>query len=298
MTQASAATVSGNQSRIKHTLLRRSTPRAIRFLRSARTLGLYLLDPVDYAARVINNQRRLPPFHLRREVGDPSIFQSSGAEWLSYARLLCDLKPHERVLDVGCGCGLMALFLEDYLSAEGSYTGIDVQAGAVNWCRAHIGRRRDNFNFVHLDRRSGRYNPRGQSGPLRLPFADSSFDLLVVKSVFTHLLREDVEAYAAEISRVLAPGGRCLASWFLLDGDAHVEGSGLNFPFGDTVCRYESEQSPETAVAYAEPYVRNLFARHGLDVPASVRRGTWSGRLDGLSTQDLTIIEKRDAHHD
>jgi len=292
MSQAPTATVSGNRSRIKHALLRRSTPSAIRFLRSVRTLGLYMLDPVDYAARVINNQRHLPPFHLRREVGDPSIFQSSGAEWLSYARLLCDLQPHERVLDVGCGCGLMALSLEDYLSAEGSYTGIDVQAGAVKWCQAHIGRRRGNFNFVHLDHRSGRYNPRGESGSMRLPFEDSSFDLLLVKSVFTHLLREDVEAYAAEISRVLAPGGRCLASWFLLDDDSP------NFPFGDAVCRYQSEQSPETAVAYAEPYVRALFARHRLEIREPIHRGTWSGRPGGLSRQDLTIIENPRECHD
>ena len=293
MNATASATVSGNQSRLKRKLLQGSPRRALEILRSARRTGLRILDPLDYAARAINNQRRLPPFHLRREVGDRSIFERSGAEFLAYMRLICGLRPGERVLDIGCGCGLMALFLEDYLDDSGSYTGIDVQAEAIDWCTSHIADRRPNFRFVHLDRHSSRYNPGGESGPLRLPFENASFDVMVVKSVFTHLLRGDLEEYIREISRVLAPGGRCLASWFVFDLPG-APSRASTFGHGDGVCRYESEHSPETAVAYSEPYLRSLLAAHDLEIQGPVYRGRWAGEADGLSTQDLMVI----AHHD
>jgi SAM-dependent methyltransferase len=294
MSIAATATVSGNRSGLKRRLLHRSPARALEILRAARRTGLRILDPLDCAARAINNQRRLPPFHLRREVGDPSIFERSGAEFLAYMRLICGLRPDERVLDIGCGCGLMALFLEDYLDAMGSYTGLDIQEEAIDWCRKSIGSRRPNFRFAHLNRHNRRYNLSGRRGPLRLPFDDGSFDFMVVKSVFTHLLRDDVEEYVREIGRTLAPGGRCLASWFLFDPGG-APGRGCSFTHGDSECRYESEQSPETAVAYSESYVRSTLAAHGLRVQGPVYRGRWAGEPDGLSTQDLTVIVHADA---
>jgi SAM-dependent methyltransferase len=277
-------------------LLRGMPPATLQLLRSVRSAGLRVLDPVDYASRVINNQRRLPPFHLRREVGDPSIFESSGAEFLAYSKLLCNLRRDERVLDIGCGCGLMALFLEDYLDETGAYLGIDVQAGAIRWCQSHIGSRSPNFRFMHLDVRNQRYNPRGDTAKLRVPGEDGAFDFIIVKSVFTHLLQPDVEQYLAEIRRLLSDGGRCLASWFLLSSTAWQPApgrEGLTFAYGDGTCRYESERSPEAAVAYAEPHVRRLLDQHGLRLREPLHRGMWSGEADGLSTQDLTVIEKR-----
>jgi SAM-dependent methyltransferase len=278
-------------------MLRGLPPAALPMLQSVRRAGLHALDPVDYASRIINNQRRLPPFHLRREVGDPSIFESSGAEFLAYAKLLCGLRRDERVLDIGCGCGLMALFLEDYLDRKGSYLGIDVQPGAIGWCRSHIGARSPNFSFEHIDVSNRRYNPRGAAAELRVPVGNGAIDFVVVKSVFTHLLPGDVERYIAEIGRVLAPAGRVLASWYLLPSPgwrpAPNRRGGLTFEYGEGVCRYESERSPETAVAYDEGYVGRLLDEHGLRLRAAVYRGTWSGGASGLSAQDLTVIERR-----
>jgi SAM-dependent methyltransferase len=44
----------------------------------------------------------------------------------------------------------------------------------------------------------------------RLPYADEMFDAVVAKDVFEHVA--DAGRVAAEVSRVLAPGGRVLAS--------------------------------------------------------------------------------------
>jgi SAM-dependent methyltransferase len=278
---------------VKQLLLRGMPSPTLRGLRLVRTAGLRLLDPIDAAARAINNKQRLPPFHLRREVGDPSAFESSGAEFLAYCKLLGGLRPDGRVLDIGCGCGLMALFLEEYLAETGSYLGIDVQAEPVRWCQSHITSRSPNFRFAHLDVANQRYNPRGKSAAMSIPADDRAFDLVIVKSVFTHVLPHDVESYLPEISRVLDDGGRCLASWFLFTPGAPSSErprGALTFDFGGDACRYQSQRSPETAVAYAEPYVRCLLERHGLTLLAPVYPGTWSRRADGLSAQDLTII--------
>ena len=44
--------------------------------------------------------------------------------------------------------------------------------------------------------------------------------MAVAHSLFPYLLAEEFEHYAAEIARVLKPGGRLLATFFLLDEEA------------------------------------------------------------------------------
>ena len=40
------------------------------------------------------------------------------------------------------------------------------------------------------------------------PYEDGEFDVVVLTSVFTHMLPDDVAHYLDEIARVLKPGGR------------------------------------------------------------------------------------------
>ena len=279
-------------------LLSRPQPSTfLQALRSARTIGLSLLEPVDYASRVINNKRRFPPLRLRREVGDLSSFESSGGEFMAYCKLLCSVQPNERVLDIGCGCGLMTLLFEDYLDPTGRYVGVDVQSRLVRWCQKHISSRSPNFKFVHLDLPNQRYNPGGNPhAEFRIPEEDHTFDFILLKSVFTHLLPKDIERCIAEISRLLSEDGRCLVSVFLFtEGPAEVKStrSSLSFESGNDVYRYQSERVPETAVAYSESYIRRILSHHNLVLQEPIRYGTWSGRgANGLSFQDLIVITR------
>lgn len=260
----------------------------INLLRSFRYLALLALSPLDYVSRLLNCKKDLPPLHLRRYVGPLGSFESSGAEFMSYLRQLAELRSDERVLDIGCGCGQMALHLERYLNEKGSYVGVDIHRPSIRWCQKKISSRRSNFQFAHIDVRNLAYNPEGvhRAETYQFPFEAGSFDVILLKSVFTHMRPPEVSNYLREVARLLKSNGRCLATFFLLNEDHGM------FKFGEGVWRYRLEHSPESAVAYDERYVMDLLAQHGLALKAPVYYGNWTGRKDGLSYQDILLLEK------
>lgn len=209
---------------------------------------------------------------------------------MDHLRVLAELQPDERVLDIRCGCGQMALHLEKYLDENGSYVGVDIHRPSIRWCQKNIGRRRSNFQFAHIDVRNLAYNPDGthRAETYQFPFDERSFDLILLKSVFTHMR-------PPEVVRLLKSNGRCLATFFLLNEEqASLALQGANdveFKYGEGVWRYRLEQSPESAVAYDESYVMELLTMHGLTLKQPVHYGSWAGRKDGLSYQDILLLE-------
>jgi SAM-dependent methyltransferase len=131
----------------------------------------------------------------------------------------------------------------------------------------------------------------------RFPYDDGSFDLVVGKSVWTHLLREEASAYLAECARVLRVGGRCWISFFLLNDESRrlvdEDRASMRFPFErDEVHRVNVQESPEAAVAYDERFVVASFQRNGLKPQVPIDYGTWSGRTDGSDYQDVVLATK------
>jgi SAM-dependent methyltransferase len=270
----------------------------INFLRAFRNYMYVGLSPIDYISRVINNKKNLPPLYLRRYVGPLRSFESSGAEFRSYLQLLAELKPSDSVLDIGCGCGMMGIYLQEYLNETGYYTGVDISRSAIKWPHKNITGKYPNFKFLHIDINNLTYNPKGKLNAENFifPFKDASFDIILLKSVFTHLRPAQVENYLKEIARLLKKGGRCLGTFFLLNDEQQaLDRQGRNklkFLFGEGEWRYVYEHSPESAMAFDERYILNLLEKNGLALKNSIYYGKWSGR-SGLSDQDIIVFEKK-----
>jgi ubiquinone/menaquinone biosynthesis C-methylase UbiE len=99
--------------------------------------------------------------------------------------------PGESILDIGCGTGRLAEFVARVVGKRGRVIGIDPLTFRVN-----LSHRRALPNFTaRVGRAEDLY-----------AFADSSFDVVIMNSVF-HWLQDQRQALA-EAARVLRPGGR------------------------------------------------------------------------------------------
>ncbi len=227
-------------------------------------------------------------------------FRAIGLGIVAEIREACALAPDHHVLDVGCGTGRVAIPLTQYLSAEGRYEGFDPVARAIRHCSTRITPSYPLFRFQVADLYNKRYNRRGRikDSEHRFPYPDASFDLVFATSVFTHLLPEGSARYVAESARVLKPGGRFFATWFLLNAESEAAldagRSTISFPRRQELHRLHSARNPESAVAYDEGFVLDLYAIHGLTLREPAGHGSWSGRAPSgyAGYQDRVVARK------
>jgi SAM-dependent methyltransferase len=262
--------------------------------RAVTSLRLRALDARD--ALTGRRDPLVPP--RRRQFVGQGDFVATGDEFLGHFRALAGLRPGDRVLDVGCGIGRMARPLTGFLDPrEGRYEGFDVDREGIGWCRRRYARRHPNFGFQVADLYNRRYHPGGahRAGDYRFPYEDGSFDLAIATSVFTHLLEDEADHYLAESARVLAPGGRVFATFFVLDEGSRkrIAAGEAGLPFLDPEGHVAvvSDDLPEEAVAYDAGWIAERLAAHGLE-QREARPGRWSGREDGLSFQDIVVAHR------
>ncbi len=231
---------------------------------------------------------------------------SSGEEFVALGENFCRellmkralLAPTSALLDVGCGNGGIACALTRVLSSEGRYEGLDINKTSIEWLQAHYGAF-PNFQFSHADVYNKMYNGTGRYAPrdYRLPYPDSAFDIVVLKSVFTHMLPDDLRAYIRECSRVLRPYGRAVITYFLLNAESARFARGtaklrldVEWP-GDPLCRVMNADVPEIGVGHDEGRIRGYYAESGLSI-AEIVYGDWCGRPTMLGFQDLVVAIK------
>ena len=255
--------------------------------------------PLELADRL--RGRRDPPLPPRwlRYVG-PGDFKAIGEEFAGYLVSHAGLQPDHAVLDIGCGVGRMAAPLTTILGPAGRYDGIDIVPAGIRWCRRHITPLHPQFEFHVADLENARYNPSGGGDPsnYRFPFADASYDVILLASVLTHLAPGVVDHYLSEIARLLRPGGRCLASVFLLDEysrdrvDAGMTAEGFAYQHEGDLHRTARPGEPDDIVALDELWLCDHIDARGLRLLNPIHYGAWSGRADSLSHQDVIVVER------
>lgn len=247
--------------------------------------------------RLTRCNRFLPvPPAERNFVGDGD-FLAIGCEFLRHFVELGGLQPQDRVLEIGCGLGRMAVPLTQYLEPPvGRYTGFDVVAEGIAWARDNIAASYSNFEFLHLDYRNSLYNPSGSLGEGRemLPFSAASVDFVFMTSVVTHLDAGDTAFYLAESARLLRPHGRLFVTAFLMDqlNRQLVQDGKARPPFdsAEPGPTYISDPAhPMAAVAFDLDWFLTTSAAAGLHLVRPIAFGHWSGRT-AENFQDICVF--------
>ncbi|NRB46128.1 MAG: class I SAM-dependent methyltransferase [Saprospiraceae bacterium] len=224
-------------------------------------------------------------------------FLQQGETWLKHFIEKGQLAPEHQVLDIGSGIGRIAIPLTTYLNEHGGYEGFDVVKMGVDWCQKHISRKFPNFRFQYIPIDNDLYRSEGlQAANYHFPYANEQFDFVVLTSVFTHMLPDEVENYLAEIHRVLKPNGRCMATFFIWsEAAARLSPSNpkFQFPFDHGHYRLMDEKVKSANVAFDDTYLENYLDKVGLRIENTFP-GFWCGRpkADSLDFQDVLLLQK------
>jgi ubiquinone/menaquinone biosynthesis C-methylase UbiE len=227
----------------------------------------------------------------------PGNFTKIGDRFLKHFIQFGNLNPHHNVLDVGSGIGRMAIPLTTYLTT-GKYEGFDIVEKGIKWCTKNITKRFPNFQFKHISLKNDLYSSDGSDAvSFMFPYPDNSFDFVFLTSVFTHMLPVETEHYMSEISRVMKKGGRCFATFFILNDESirfMNDSSFVMFPFNHGHYSLMDEKVVSANVACQEDYIRQILAGKNKFSITIVRYGSWSGRpkVDSTDYQDIVVFEK------
>jgi len=206
--------------------------------------------------------------------------------------------PHHRILDIGSGIGRMAIPFMTFLSEGGTYDGFDIDKRGVDWCQKNLSKRRPNFRFEYVDLFNKYYNKNGQliSSEFMFPYEGRSFDFVFATSVFTHMLTPDVLHYFEEISRVLKPNGKAMVTFFVIDAlaqkaiDEKRATAYLKYKYNENSF-YSHRNVPEAEIGFQSSWIEKSAAIKGLRIE-KILYGSWSGRPNPFSYQDILILRK------
>ena len=178
----------------------------------------------------------------------PAIFH----QWPQRIITLAEPKPDDRILDVGCGTGVLTRQLRAMASEPANLTGVDLSESMLGVAREHC----PGVEFH-------------QCSASELPFADASFDLVV--SSFMLMFVPEPEQALQEMYRLVAPGGRLVISVW--------QGLQTNPVYQALVDIAREVLGEESAESLAWPYVlgkpghlETLFCAAGISTPRIVNR--------------------------
>lgn len=232
----------------------------------------------------------VPPSSMMNH--DPEKYQLSALYNMSVIDSLVPIKPHSKILEVGCAAGRLALPLLDYLDNKvgGSYEGFDIKKDRIDWATNNISSSYKNFRFRFLDLQSG-----GVDGStLSFPYEDKSFDLIIFHSVFTHLLEPEALNYLAESTRVLSESGAIYATFFLWDPETakSVEVNQVRWSFSIDYGTHRIVDAKEKtlAVAFDYDFLCHSLEKNDLYIEKEIR-GQWRSQFS--NGQDILLLRRR-----
>lgn len=252
-----------------------------------------LYSPLDlFSSASYDNGIPIPPKSLIFTGGGD--FKETGFRFLSYFKKYGDLEPSFKVLDIGSGMGRMAIPLSHYTSNSGTYDGIDIMKEGTEWCAKNISSKFPNFKFHHVDLKNDLYKLDGDDASnFKLPFPNDHFDLVILISVFTHMLPDELSNYLSEIQRTLKSGKKCLITLFVFHDDSIL----VKNNFGKFIKQngdfaLMSEKVKSANVAYSMDFIKRQLAENDCQLDYySV--GKWQDIDAEEDFQDFIVFSKR-----
>lgn len=140
-----------------------------------------------------------PPSELLEQIANDSSvenFKASFPNVRDSAVRYCELAGEnfygfENILDFGCGVGRFIFAFDEHIGSGQRLFGCDLNESCAKWCEQNIEFAKINWSSLLPP----------------LPYEDESIDYINAVSVFTHLTVDLQIKWAAEIYRILRPGG-------------------------------------------------------------------------------------------
>jgi SAM-dependent methyltransferase len=186
-----------------------------------------------------------------------------------------DARPGQRVFDVGCGGGALAVTLADAVAPDGEVVGLDISSALLELARRRaVDAGRSNVRFLEMDVQTGTLEP----GP---------FDLAV--SQFGVMFFDEPTAALTAIKSRLAPDGRFVfACWQSVERNPWHVGTALR-PLLPPPPTPPPGKSPVGPFAFGdEEYVREVLEAAGFGaVRADPHESSVRGSAQAVSDPSL-----------
>jgi SAM-dependent methyltransferase len=207
------------------------------------------------------------------------------------------LRKLDQVLELGCGCGRIAVPLGIFLDVKGNYLGLDYRNDLIQWASDNISSVFFNVAFQYVDIYSPVYNTKGKikAEDFSFPSNPNSYDVVIVDSLFNHFQAAGVANCLHEIKRVLKSKGWALCTFFCLN-DIHKKNiteskSPLEFTYQVEEGVKRCYAQPDSAVAFEESTLIRMIDISGLELE-HVEWGDWSDHGNLNFRQDYFYLSK------